>query len=796
MLGFEVSNITYPHPDIVGHRILRGERTIENKTILDKGVLTGTKDKTSSHENEGMTRGVDTNLAVTLYNPKTMVDEQLPGGNHFFVEGMYNPATFFNVNTFESPGFFNGNTSIAVRFSQNYGEDLQDLPDRCNYAIDGSILLSRDSRQIQFGSFEKNLRNISGVDKAAFYHIQEDAQDVAYPERLLVALKTSNDVFNNLSAINYLGVTDSPQYNVQTQTIFTGSDTVITAMGTSDLRNITEGGFFDSAEFFGSVGLGFWIESEYNWDMRHEGTEVCNSYFKEGENPPSYWIERIADPNDSNQYIIKNLGDVCDNFHAINKDFLKENKEKVSFPLSASFDYCSKCLNHYPDRLYYSRRDDLESDNDNYRNILPNSYRNLDTIGDSIQRLVVDKDQMYAITTSYIYFIPTNSQQVQTDENVAYIGTGDRLAIPPQKLVSTPYKYGGTTQKHAIQSTQFGVFYADDKSGKIFKIGKSLEEISAKGMSQFFEEHLPLVLNSEYERATGEQYWSHDSVASLNGTGIKLVFDPRYKRLIVHKKDYKPLFPFLDANSETQLNRAIYVDSVAKKFYISTPLGQRREINVNDSMYFKNISWTKSFSIELGAWASFHSYIPDWSLNNHNHFCTTKDSKIYKHGTDNYLTFYGQKYPHFIETVINDKSILNKTLGAISITGDTYEEGSYVCDTFNKVWAYTPRQSTGYVNLEMKPTLGFGEVNYNDTLFVRENKDKYNFNGLRNRLVSLPSYTEDFIHRTPVNTQDVSFYDQARIKGDYINLRLIFDKESNYRINTHSLIIGYTNSNR
>lgn len=327
--------------------------------------------------------------------------------------------------------------------------------------------------------------------------------------------------------------------------------------------------------------------------MRHRGTSICNSYFEEGTNPPDYWIERIADVNDSNQWILKNEGDVCDNFHAINKDFSKQTIEKPNFTLSRNFDYCSECLNHYPNRIYFSQRDDLESDGDNYRNFLVNNYRSLDTSGDSITGMFIDKNELYALTTSYAYFIPTRTQQIQTDENTAYIGTGDRLSIPPRRLVSTDFKYGGTTEEYSIVNTQFGTIYADDVSGKIYKLSDNLAEISNLGLSQFFEDHLPSKFKQLYSCYTDEEFYCKASTIDNQGIGLKGVYDPRFRRYILHKKDYELAAPYnkiLPVSDVARDFTAIYVDHALKQFYIINNFGTYIPINFGDPRYFIDIS--------------------------------------------------------------------------------------------------------------------------------------------------------------------------------------------------------------
>jgi len=261
--------------------------------------------------------------------------------------------------------------------------------------------------------------------------------------------------------------------------------------------------------------------------------------------------------------------------------------------LNRDFDYCTKCLNHYPNRIYFSRRDDLESDGDNYRSFLVNNYRVLDERGDKITKIFTDKDQLYATTTSAVFFIPTKAQQLQSDENSIYIGTGDRLSIPPSRLVSVNYKYAGTTQEYSLVNTHFGTFYADEQSGKIFKLSDSIQEISNNGLSNFFEEHLPLQFNLVYRKATGTDYWCLDSTVDKQGIGLSAAFDSRHKRYIITKVDYELKAPYnkiLMWDNPARDFTALYVNPETKSFFIMNRFGTLLPIKFGDSSVFKNIS--------------------------------------------------------------------------------------------------------------------------------------------------------------------------------------------------------------
>lgn len=183
-------------------------------------------------------------------------------------------------------------------------------------------------------------------------------------------------------------------------------------------------------------------------------------------------------------------------------------------------------------------------------------------------------------------------------------------------------------------------------------------------------------------------------------------------------------------------------------------------------------------------------------FNNHNDFFSTKAGKIYTHNKGNHTEYYGVKYPYFIETIFNDKGIINKTLDNLEVVNDTYENNEYVDQTFTDYWIYNNKQSTGIVNLVPYTPTTYYNINHTSQSEVREIEDKYRFNIIRNRLGSLPSFETNIEHRTPINISDSDFYNQARIKGDYSFIRLILNTELDYKIVTHSVLAHYTQSNR
>src|SRR5574339_1324670 len=94
----------------------------------------------------------------------------------------------------------------------------------------------------------------------------------------------------------------------------------------------------------------------------------------------------------------------------------------------------------------------------------------------------------------------------------------------------------------------------------------------------------------------------------LNGVGYLSVFDSFYETVYITKRDFIPL-PELsgdityDVDNETFMYRSL-------------------AISIQDSRYFKDISWTLSYSPLEKGFISFHDWHPDWVIQRDNHFMT------------------------------------------------------------------------------------------------------------------------------------------------------------------------------
>jgi len=147
-----------------------------------------------------------------------------------------------------------------------------------------------------------------------------------------------------------------------------------------------------------------------------------------------------------------------------NKDFGKNHEENPGFPLSDTYNYCDECAGSEPNSIYYSIKGFSEDAFDNFKIILANNKFNVPSESGDITNLFLEKDQLYAHTTKALFSVQTRPQELNSNEATIQIGTGQIGSIPPKKLISVQYGYGGSddasrvSRSHARSQTIFKRF--------------------------------------------------------------------------------------------------------------------------------------------------------------------------------------------------------------------------------------------------------------------------------------------------------------------------------------------------
>lgn len=353
----------------------------------------------------------------------------------------------------------------------------------------------------------------------------------------------------------------------------------------------------------------FFVESEYNIAYRD-------------------W----EDEPDKHHYDIYEYTNVDDLFHA---DHIKKgNFYKYDLSLSVSKfvtqvtsfgniqprDYdptiAENCYQEYPKRLIYSLQAQEEAKKDFWRVFLPNNYRDFKN-----KVTVIKPINKSGALVFFPYQSPQMFQgldQLQTDLGTKLtIGDGGLFNQPFQNIVNSDLsnEYGSSESARAVMNTPFGIFFISQAQGKVFQYTGKLDNIANAGMKWWFNKYLPSTLVRQFP----ELEFSKLSDNPVVGVGCQVIFDPNDDIVYFCKKDYKVKDQFLQGSS----GRTGYITYYDDKFILINA-GARIIIELGDSKYFDDTSWTVSYDPKAGAWISFHDWHPELTLPSINHFLTTK----------------------------------------------------------------------------------------------------------------------------------------------------------------------------
>ena len=152
----------------------------------------------------------------------------------------------------------------------------------------------------------------------------------------------------------------------------------------------------------------------------------------------------------------------------------------------------------------------------------------------------------------------------------------------------------------------------DYRNRRVFLMKDQLYDIGKTGLESWFQDNIPYAL---------EQHGLPiDFDNPIEGIGFNAMYDERYDRIILTKRDLKPtaVLEGLLANANDNVadegqTIAVY-DETLQQFVtkyesqngniITTP------IDFTDDYYFTPSGWTVSYNVESNVWASFHDYIP------------------------------------------------------------------------------------------------------------------------------------------------------------------------------------------
>lgn len=485
------------------------------------------------------------------------------------------------------------------------------------------------------------------------------------------------NMFANNSDIEYneLGNIGYPKYWFSTDIRRSGVNSFFGLFGVKETA-------FDCKEnkFFYQMGKiylfnygvpNFYCESEVNVDLRQAFNDKEGDFFpRVASDIPDDWMQE--------SYVtIKH-----DNSYYYNKTYSKQNKENFFSHLPNSFDPDEDCTVNHPFLVVFS--EDWKLFRPSAKITLPSNSGSLISIDGIEDRQVLARFENKTLLYNALLTAPTSAADV-------YLGqTLFSEQVPPLDYADTDLGYVGSQHKFLLK-TEYGHVTTDAKRGQIFLLqGREAKDITAdtetQQVSKFFVEFLPLQIAKIFPDINTDNHYKD--------IGITGVFDSKYNRLILTKRDYKPLY-----SNITHTNG---------KFYQGTT-----EIALTNPAYFCNYSFTASYDFDNQAWISFHTYIPNYYVGDTNVFYTglnSSTSSLWEHNSifTQFNNFYGTIHPYIIEypygRQFNDEILQNIKDYSRILQYTNWREFIETDDIyFNKLVIYSNQQCSGIIKLVDKP---------------------------------------------------------------------------------------------
>ncbi len=433
----------------------------------------------------------------------------------------------------------------------------------------------------------------------------------------------------------------------------------------------------------------FFCESAINVDMRKAyDNGIGDFYPRVSSGIPDDWLQETY--NTIQQ----------DNSYWYNKTFSKQNIESsfTHIPTDYTFD---PCLVEFPFRAVVSEPmtdNPSPSLRNNWRIFKPASRFDFpENYGKLISLDGIETQQVLARFENKTLLYNT---LLTAPSSVAQIYLGKSLfsrTVPPVDYADTDAGYIGSQHKMLLK-TEYGHIIVDSKRGDIHIInGQKSDNLANKGVGKFMTEFLDFQIKKAFPEVDIDNHFK--------GIGLHGVFDTKYNRIIFTKLDYKPV-----------VNGISYKDG---NFYLGKTL-----LNLEDTNYFCNYSFTASYSFTTNSWVSFHTYLPNYYVPEPNVFYSGKPDAIWQHNVaiDKFNNFYGSIHPYILEypyafnyldEILQSIQDYSKVLKYSSFR--TYVETDQFY--FNKFIGWNGQQSTGLLELAMKQA---------NNMFFNKQFPKYN----------------------------------------------------------------------
>lgn len=243
----------------------------------------------------------------------------------------------------------------------------------------------------------------------------------------------------------------------------------------------------------------------------------------------------------------KNVSIKRGEFFFYNQIYSKSVTTTAHRTLSDTFDQSeSDCRNDKPNGIMWSFPDISENNyNDPYLNYKSGNEYEFDSQYGKLKDIhTIEREQILIRQENATSLFDAIDVTIDDGKRAESRNLSSSFARRPMTYANTDLGFGGTQSSQSV-SCEFGHYHVDAKRGQVVEIpsgGQSMNEISSlingkpSGMRNWFKEHLPFkILKSQIANIS-----DLDTDNAINGVGISMGYDSRFRRVFITKKDYIP----------------------------------------------------------------------------------------------------------------------------------------------------------------------------------------------------------------------------------------------------------------
>lgn len=458
----------------------------------------------------------------------------------------------------------------------------------------------------------------------------------------------------------------------------------------------------------------FFVESELNIDMRDWEDDVEKQHWS-------------ANPDLRALFAPKNIR--ANNYYKLDRSLSVTDLpfSKVSWGTMQDREYnplkAESCYTYYPKRLQYSLPQQELLKRDNWSVFLGNNFKDFRSNVTTIKAVSATGIMLLFKNQAPGMYPGVDELQLKSGTSIT-VGDGGLFARQMQSVSNADreLEFGSCQSRRGAINTPYGLFFISQEQGKVFKVGKTLSELTAKQNKYWFNQYLPYQILLDFP-----DYEFLDN--PIAGVGCQAIYDNEWSFVYICKRDFRVKPKWL-SRMEYVGNGVFVVDGITR-------------VEIGHELYFDNASWTVSFDADTAQYISHHDWHPNLAMSGKNTFLTTKGNGIWRHNDrcDSYCNFYGKDYPFEIGFQV-DTTPAVVTVRNVEYLMQVFEfaencrDRFHVLDfNFDEAIVYNSEQVSGLLKLNIEPKNNVTErvlypiIGLNDIeILYSKVEQKYRFN--------------------------------------------------------------------